>query len=115
LKTINPPTRLIWVVILLVLSSIVGLAQSPGEHAGNKETTKMDSYTGKIEPMGMSIFMQGSHQLLDESGAMIVILQSDGKVDLNKFVGKKVKVSGTTEDTVEGGGKLLTVSSAESL
>lgn len=75
----------------------------------------MESYTGKVEPMGMSIFMQGSHQLVDESGEMIVILQSDGAVDLNKFTKKKVKVSGDLEDTVEAGAKVLNVKELEAL
>lgn len=76
----------------------------------------MKSYTGKVQPMGMSIFMQGSHQLVDDSGEMIVILQSeDGSVDLNKFVNKKVKVSGKEEPTVEAGGSILTVTSIDAL
>ncbi len=75
----------------------------------------MESFTGKIEPMGMSIFMQGSHRLVDDGGETIVILQADGDVDLNKFVQKKVKVSGTVESTVEAGGKILNVSAVEAL
>lgn len=76
----------------------------------------MKSYTGKVEPMGMSIFMQGTHQLVDDSGEMVVILQAEnGKIDLNKFVNKKVKVSGNEEPTVEAGGSILTVTSIDAL
>jgi len=115
LKTINHLRNLILITALTLLLAAQGLTQSPGDHSGHKETKTMESYTGKVEPMGMSIFMQGSHQLVDGSGEMIVILQSDGKVDLNKFVGKNVKASGSAEGTVEAGGKILTVSSIEAL
>ena len=74
----------------------------------------MKSYTGKIQPMGMSIFMQGTHQLVDDSGDMLVILQTeDSAIDLNKFVGKKVTVTGQEASTVETGGSILTVTSVE--
>ena len=75
----------------------------------------MESFTGTVQTMGMSIFMQGTHQLLDDKGEQIVILQSDGEADLDKFVGKKVKVSGAAEATVEAGGKILQVSKVEAL
>lgn len=75
----------------------------------------MESYSGKIEPMGMSIFMQGSHQLVDDKGDMVVILNSGDGVDLNKYSGKKVKVSGIVEDTVEAGGKIMTVEKVDAL
>ncbi len=75
----------------------------------------MESYSGTIEPMGMSIFMQGSRQLVDDKGDVIVLLNAGDGIDLNKFSGKKAKVSGTLEDTVEAGGKILTVEKVESL
>lgn len=74
----------------------------------------MKSFTGKIEPMGMSIFMQGSHQLVDDKGEMIVILQGDQSTDLQSFVNKKVTVTGETQDSVEGGGTVLVVKKVES-
>lgn len=73
----------------------------------------METLTGKIEPMGMSMFMQGSHQLLDDRGDVMVLLQAGDGVDLNKFSGKKAKVSGSVEGTVEAGGKIMTVSKVE--
>ena len=74
----------------------------------------METLTGKIEAMGMSIFMQGSHQLLDSKGDLMVILQAGDGVDLDKFTGKQAKVSGTVEGTVEAGGKIMNVSKVES-
>jgi hypothetical protein len=101
-----------YALVTLLVATTAVTAEPPPR---NKETKKMDSYTGTIKPMGMSIFMQGSHQLVDGDGEMIVILQSDGDVNLQKFENKKVKVSGTASDTVEAGGKILNVSSIESL
>lgn len=75
-----------------------------------------ESFIGKIEPMGMSFFMQGSHQLLDDKGEVVVLLMGvDETTDLTSFEGQNVKVSGTTSDTVEAGGKLLTVSVVEAV
>lgn len=74
----------------------------------------MESFTGKVEQMGMSIFMQGSHKLVDDKGETIVILQSSKKeIDLQSFEGQKVTVQGTAEDTVEAGGRILNVESIE--
>lgn len=75
----------------------------------------MESYTGKVQAMGMSMFMQGSHELVDDKGNMIVLLQAaTDQVNLKSFEGKKAKVSGTTEDTVEAGGKIVSVVAIES-
>lgn len=105
--------RLAILILLLVLAALPVLAEEPKD---TLKETHMKSYTGKVEPMGMSIFMQGSHQLVDDAGEMLVILQSEnGQVDLNKFVNKKVKVSGTEEPTVEAGGSVLSVTSIEAL
>ena len=66
--------------------------------------------------MGMSIFMQGSHKLVDENGETIVILQSSNdKIKLKSFEGKKVTAQGSAEDTVEAGGRILNVDAIKSL
>ncbi|MCA9779520.1 MAG: hypothetical protein KC800_22485 [Candidatus Eremiobacteraeota bacterium] len=106
----------LWILILLLaLLGTQSLAEPPKDCCKQKETM-MKSYTGKVEPMGMSMFMQGTHQLVDDSGEMVVILQAEnGKVDLNKFVNKKVKVSGNEEPTVEAGGTILTVTSIDAI
>lgn len=72
----------------------------------------MQNFTGTVEPMGMSIFMQGSHQLVDDQGEVIVLLQSSDQ-DLDQYSQKKVKVSGRLSDTVEAGGQILDVTSIE--
>ena len=73
----------------------------------------METLTGTIEPIGMSIFMQGSHQLLNDEGEVLVLLQAGDGVDLNKFSGKKATVTGRVEGTVEAGGTIMTVSKVE--
>ena len=109
-------TNTLWILILLfALLGTQSKADPPKDCCKQKETM-MKSYTGKVEPMGMSMFMQGTHQLVDDSGEMVVILQAEnGKVDLNKFVNKKVKVSGNEEPTVEAGGTILTVTSIDAI
>lgn len=59
-----------------------------------------EQWTGKVERMGPSIEMQGTHRLVD-GGKTIVILQS-AKVDLSKYEGKRVSVKGPSAPTVEG-------------
>ena len=98
--------------LMLALFTLLPVtADQEGKPCPTKETQVMESFTGKVEPMGMSIFMQGSHQLVDDKGEMLVILQPGKDVDLSKFEGKQVTVQGTVEDTVEAGGKILTVES----
>jgi hypothetical protein len=105
--------RLGMLVLMLAVLGVPVLAD-PAKDA--QKETHMKSYTGKVQPMGMSIFMQGSHQLVDDSGEMVVILQTEnGKIDLNKFVNKMVKVSGSEEPTVEAGGSVLTVTSIDAI
>lgn len=104
-------TRLGIILGLILLIFLPVTAEQDGPKESAKETKTMKSYSGKVEPMGMSMFMQGSHQLVDDKGDMIFILQAGGEVNLSKFEGKNVTVEGTVEDTVEAGGKLMTVES----
>jgi hypothetical protein len=62
----------------------------------------------------MSIFMQGSHQLLDDKGERVALLQagSDG-VDLSAYLGQKVEVRGAASPSVEGGATFLNVESVK--
>ncbi|MDD5750909.1 MAG: hypothetical protein PHS73_00115 [Candidatus Peribacteraceae bacterium] len=77
-------------------------------------------YAGKIQPAGVSIFMEGTHRLILPDGRFI-LLQSE-TVDLNGYVGEEAEVTGAVRPTVEQGGtimrveqiRLLTSSSASS-
>ena len=104
------------ILLALLVISLLTTTSTAEPSPQNKEIHKMESFIGKIEPMGMSFFMQGSHQLLDDKGEVVVLLMGvDETTDLTSFEGKNVKVSGTTSDTVEAGGKLLTVSVVEAV
>jgi hypothetical protein len=69
------------------------------------------SYTGTVEPMGVSIHMQGTHKLT-EGGATVVLLRS-GSVALSTYEGKRVRVKGKASPTVEGAQTIVDVESIE--
>ena len=72
----------------------------------------MAQFQGIVEELGMSIFMQGSHQLMDEKGQRVALLQATSdSVDLSAYVGQKVEVSGTATPSVEGGATFVNVDS----
>ncbi len=57
--------------------------------------------TGTVQPLGFSIYMQGTHYLASASGGMISLLSSD-YYDLSLYEGAKVTVSGWVEHAVTG-------------
>jgi len=67
------------------------------------------SYEGIVEEMGMTIYQQGSHKLILSDGNFLLLESS--LFDLSTLVGKRVVATGTVNDTVEAGGKIMTVSS----
>lgn len=72
----------------------------------------MEKFSGTVEALGMSIFMQGTHQLTDDKGNQVALLQSDSdQVNLGSFEGKKVEISGIAEPAVEGGATFVNVHS----
>lgn len=70
-------------------------------------------YEGIVKPLGVSIYMEGSHRL-EKDDELVVLLESE-EVNLPDFEGKEVKVTGTVRDTVEGGQKIMTVRFLEQL
>jgi hypothetical protein len=76
----------------------------------------MGTFKGTVQELGMSIFMQGSHQLVDDKGNRVALLQSGSdSVDLNAYLGRKVEVSGAASPSVEGGATFLSVESVKTL
>lgn len=72
--------------------------------------------TGIVQPLGMSIYMQGSHKLLNEEGSLICLLSGKtAKIDLDGYVGRQVKVTGTLAKTVEGSAWIMDVLLVESI
>lgn len=68
------------------------------------------SIEGRIAPAGPSIYMEGSHELLDRSGKVIARLSGlKANFDLSAHEGQWVKVLGDWRPTVEAGGKIFEV------
>jgi len=81
-----------------------------------EEPLGMKTFEGIVEELGMSIFMQGTHKLVDGKGELVALLQSGSdSLDLNSYLGQKVKVSGASEPSVEGGATFVTVQSVSKL
>lgn len=76
----------------------------------------MASYQGTIKELGMSIFMQGTHQLVDDQDNLVALLSSaSDSVNLNNYLNKKVEVHGQAEPSVEGGETIVAVESVKKL
>ncbi len=76
----------------------------------------MATFQGTIEELGMSIFMQGTHKLVDDKGELVALLQSGSdNLDLNSYLGQKVKVTGSAAPSVEGGATFVTVDSVSKI
>lgn len=72
----------------------------------------METFTGIVEELGISIFMQGTHKLLDDQGEQIALLQAaKDDLDLSAYLGQKVEVSGASAPAVEGGATFVSVES----
>ena len=70
---------------------------------------------GYVKEAGISIYMQGTHVLVDREGQVICVLASvEGGPDLDKQMPAKVAVIGIMEKTVEGNAQIMRVQSVES-
>jgi hypothetical protein len=71
---------------------------------------------GRIQAAGPSIYMEGSHELVDGTGELVARLSGlEHKVDLASYDGRQVKLFGSWRPTVEAGGKIFEVSRVEAL
>lgn len=95
-------TRLTTLVILLCLTGQVG-----ADGVSNR-------LEGMIQPAGPSIYMEGSHELVDADGELVARLSGQkSEIDLDAFQGDWVVVEGDWRPTVEAGGKLFEVRKIE--
>jgi len=69
--------------------------------------TKNVSYSGTVQVLGISVYMEGSHKLSLQDGRFI-LLESDS-VDLNGYVGENVDVVGAIRPTVESDAMIMRV------
>lgn len=71
--------------------------------------TKNVSYTGTVQPAGMSIYMEGTHRLTLADGRFLLLESSS--VDLNGYVNEEVRVLGAIRPTVETDAMIMRVES----
>ena len=71
--------------------------------------TKNVSYSGTVKPLGISIYMEGTHRLSLSDGRFI-LLESDA-IDLNGYVAEEVDVLGAIRPTVESDAMIMRVES----
>lgn len=69
--------------------------------------TKNVTYTGTVQPAGISIYQQGSHRLILPGGKFILLESED--IDLNGYVDEEVQIFGSLRPTVEAGGMIMRV------
>jgi hypothetical protein len=68
---------------------------------------------GRIQDAGPSIYMEGSHELVDSQGVLVARLSGmKHDVDLNAYKGEWVQLTGEWRPTVEAGGKIFEVRTA---
>ncbi len=82
-------------------------AQTQSQSNSEIAITRNVSYQGIVQPLGISIYMQGTHRLALLEGKFI-LLESE-TVDLNGYVGEQVEVFGDVRPTVEAGGIIMHV------
>jgi hypothetical protein len=66
-------------------------------------------YSGALDRLELSSFMQGTHKLTLDDGQMILLESSDANLDLDAYIGKSVEAHGSVQPTVEAGGTLMRV------
>lgn len=65
------------------------------------------SYRGVVEPLGISLYMQGTHRLALPDGRFVLL--EGPAVDLREYLGEEVEVFGAVRPTVEAGGVIMRV------
>ena len=77
--------------------------------------TKNVTYTGTVQPAGISIYQQGSHRLVLEDQRFILLESTTSELDLNGYVGEEAEVFGAVRPTIEEGGMIMRVESIKLL
>ncbi|MBM4429285.1 MAG: hypothetical protein FJ026_02930 [Chloroflexi bacterium] len=75
---------------------------------------RLSMRAGYIKELGPSIYMQGSHVLMDREGQIICLLATgEGGPDLDRYMSGRVVVIGFMDKTVEGDAQIMTVQSVD--
>lgn len=113
MKRILSPLILISAFLLLPACNFTGTgaqgssASSVAVSSEDIRETRNVTYRGTVEPLGVTITMQGTHALALGDGRML-ILESE-EIDLEAYVDHEVEVFGALRPTVEAGGIIMRV------
>lgn len=88
-------------------------SETSSSSTSSQSTIEDVSYTGTIQELGVSIYMQGTHKLILENGQFL-ILESNA-LDLNNYLGRSVRVTGDVSPTVEEGGMIMRVETVSAM
>jgi hypothetical protein len=90
-------------LIVAVVTSLITLS-------GGAALAATETWRGRVEVAGMSISMQGTHQLVDETGNVVLLLSAARpSVRLAPFVGKWAVVVGDVQPAVTGSARHMNV------
>ena len=73
--------------------------------------TKNVTYTGVVQPAGISVYNQGTHRLVLPGGKFVLLEGED--LDLNGYVNEEVQIFGALRPTKEAGGMIMRVERIE--
>lgn len=73
---------------------------------------KAETRTGVIKPIGITIYMQGTHKLEQTDSSELLLLESTS-VDLNGYVNETVQITGLISSTIEANGLIMNVDSIQ--
>lgn len=113
MKRIPTPALLLSALLLLPACSrgaIGGQNASASSSTVSSEEireTRNVTYRGTVEPLGVTIAMQGTHALALGDGRMLILESKD--VDLESYLDHEVEVFGALRPTVEAGGIIMRV------
>jgi hypothetical protein len=77
----------------------------------SSDPARLSLRTGLVKELGVSVYMQGTHKLVDDGGELICLLSGrQHGVDLNGAMGRgQVNVFGVLSPTVEGNALIMEV------
>ncbi len=85
--------------------------ENKNQEEGSGEEKSLVSKIGVVEILAANIYQQGTH-ILREDQDNFILLESKS-IDLNQYLLKKVKVSGSLSPTIEGGKQIMAVEKIE--
>jgi predicted small lipoprotein YifL len=69
------------------------------------------SYTGTIQSFGVDVYQDGTHKIIMDNGATVVI--QSPTINLNTYIGKKVTITGSMQKLIDNKSEVFTVTKIE--